>query len=512
MSEAAGSLILRTRVQILRANLNKVKGIRDSIEFVRSDVRTLGTLPEQSGIRKAIAQIRRELLTADAEVKEPKPSRDVVVQALASIDRSADEVQAYLSAAEELVGSIQTRFLPVAQTEVGNTLKDNLADKAEAKIEALDDLIKRIRAAEHGRDDAAARASRQDAWSQYVDRELYGESEKLFREYVDLLGGLALRDGGFDAGICRVADQLIQKCATALPEFAWYSLTIPARREALETTMARIIRLGFPEWTIWTLPLAAHELGHVVAVNRVEPLIQAEGTEGHAPYPTQICFADAFATVAMGPAYACAAILMRLDPFRAVGDEDERLTLKRAQAVQGTLEAMNAAAGRTSPYEGIVVRLREEWRDAVSLANAVCGTKGPEELSQEEAEHVQRVVEFAMSTVGRRGFPASGWETVDDWAKEFAAGNGGAIRPSPVDADVRYVPNAAWVARLEIEDFEQLDRAAIEALDLWARLERLLTEKPEDEWEPMTNTGTQALKTAKAAKPGSESVQSGHRR
>jgi hypothetical protein len=264
-------------------------------------------------------------------------------------------------------------------------------------------------------------------------------------------------------------------------------------------TMARIIRLGFPEWTIWTLPLAAHELGHVVAVGRIAPLLEKESAAGFDKYHIQLCFADAFATFVIGPAYACAAILMRFDPLAAINPEDKRLMLKRAECVLRMLEGMNKAAGQTNPYGGIIQRLRAEWQDAVDQAAANLSEDPLQELegsalTEDEISHVCRVANFMTTTFGKgRGFPYTGWRVSSEWAKKLAADGGASIQPGRLEIDLRYVPNAAWRLRLDMDGFEDLSQSAQAAVDLWNRLSRQLNEEPEG-WGPVV-PATRGTKT-----------------
>ena len=128
-----------------------------------------------------------------------------------------------------------------------------------------------------------------DAWARYVV--VYERSqEEIFHECMDVLSGLAFphkslcsKDIVFreqiDENIFRVAEELIADCGSAV--FVWPSLIIPAPREALVKTVGRLVRLRCCEWTIWTLPLVAHEFGHIVIEeskeisNRIETISQA---------------------------------------------------------------------------------------------------------------------------------------------------------------------------------------------------------------------------------------------
>src|SRR5262249_13047887 len=66
-----------------------------------------------------------------------------------------------------------------------------------------------------------------------------------------------------DAQICQMADELVRNCAQGTNSTR-FLLSIPATADTLGLTLVRLIRLRFSDWTIWTLPFAAHELGHIV--------------------------------------------------------------------------------------------------------------------------------------------------------------------------------------------------------------------------------------------------------
>ena len=101
-------------------------------------------------------------------------------------------------------------------------------------------------------------------------------------------------------------------------------------------TAARLIRIGFPEWTVWMVPLAAGELGfifadryrdldtEVIAAAFADVLTGRAGPDGSEGEPAideeelRAWVADAFATCVTGPAYVWAAMLLRADPTSAV--------------------------------------------------------------------------------------------------------------------------------------------------------------------------------------------------
>lgn len=98
------------------------------------------------------------------------------------------------------------------------------------------------------------------AWRQYV--KIQRRSEHIFRECLELLGGLALRDRITDEHICRFADELIKESARAVGRP--FSFAIPTLAETLSSALRRVASVRFPDWHLWTLPLVAHEYGQVL--------------------------------------------------------------------------------------------------------------------------------------------------------------------------------------------------------------------------------------------------------
>jgi hypothetical protein len=116
----------------------------------------------------------------------------------------------------------------------------------------------------------AGHVSERDGWLRYA--RVQRASREIFRECLDLLGGLALRDRIKEERICYVADEYISELAgdTGRRE----SFAIPGLDSRFSSTLRRVAKLQFPEWTVWTLPLVAHEYGHVV--------VEESGLRGYA--------------------------------------------------------------------------------------------------------------------------------------------------------------------------------------------------------------------------------------
>ena len=77
--------------------------------------------------------------------------------------------------------------------------------------------------------------------------------------------------------------------------------------------------------------------------------------------------ADAFGTYVMGPAYACAAIRLRLNPSTASDDEAQPgLDPERAIIILAVLEKMNKA----NRFGEVIGNLNECWQQSMKVSRA----------------------------------------------------------------------------------------------------------------------------------------------
>ena len=197
-------------------------------------------------------------------------------------------------------------------------------------------------------------------------------------------------------------------------------------------TIGNLLRLRFPEWSIWSLPLIAHEYGHVVVadLNRLEAglgefllnqrdciialvpeyqdLVRIRGLaagalqvtstaappdqdlidcrraylqvleEKLAAHKTRVeqdagdlideLFVDSFGTYVLGPAYACAAVFTRLNPILP-GAPSSHSDHDRAEVIIATLEKINDQDPDANEYGEIISMIREYWTQAVTMSN-----------------------------------------------------------------------------------------------------------------------------------------------
>jgi len=495
-------LILRTQIEVMRRNLTDVQALVESLD--RHDVVRPLDLPSpytqqnldnlSDFVREAREAIRRDDGTALGE-------------ALRAVESEVDELRASLEDAETKATELARRS-PARLTDFQTTLTDELLDKVvEGKLEKLNELERDLSNAQEleARGELAeAQEAVRRVWRDYAT-EVMPQANAVFGEYVEFLEALALRFTGYDRGICRLADELIRETGQ-FPEFNWNSVTLPARQETL--SMAYMIGLGFPEWTIWTLPLGAHALGQgfIRTTQKTIEFVERNATEEAAREDLRILLADAFATYLLGPAYACAAILLRLDPYSAF--ENGGLGARRAQVVLRMLRLLSERDPNRFAHE-TVARLSCEWEQALREAGHDDRLDQPESeggLSGSELASIGALVQHIADRVGSsRAYKGSRWpETVVEWAPKLQDGRVDDIEIDPDDQlkhALRDVLNAAWHCRLEVTgtgtDLTPIDEAAQK---LWRKLER--AEAPSDrQSSSMFSDARRTLARRPAAKP-----------
>jgi hypothetical protein len=201
--------------------------------------------------------------------------------------------------------------------------------------------------------------------------------EPLFEECLALIAGALVRSNGADNGLCQVADALLDDLSRRL-DIPWGRFTILAEKEFFGE-MAQVIRLRFPEVSIWNLPVAAHEFGHFVGPELKKPA--AAGTYTY-PFQDELIgatqqgnqnwfhlhehFADLFATYALGIAFAGTCILLRFNPLNAFTDTEQHpCHAKRLYVIHRALQKMNLKA-----YKGFIDYLEEIWQRNLKAAGS----------------------------------------------------------------------------------------------------------------------------------------------
>jgi len=374
-------LVLQTRLAMLRSSLTKVCDAIDMLEKARHPG---GQAPHEESRVSALAQA---IGTEEAKLRtlvDQIPDANIKFDAIKILNEMSERRSA---AVRSLVAEAPGRRLfALEDTSVGSALGDYARDLCGD----LDDIESKIDQAT-GRPPDEATQLMDVAWQDYG--KALARCHEIFVEYIDLIRGVLLRDAGLDEDLCRIADALITTWPIA--DHVWSSLSIPAEEERPTMSTAQLIRLGFPEWSMWSLPLVAREFGHVFARKRerVRTDIQ-QALARNVATEAELCSwaADVFATTVLGSAYPWAAILLRAEPS-AVGDQ------ARVAVMMHTMELLRAPAEFYQPLAGA-------WQAA---------TGGQFGLSEEQKAFV-KTVKSRISVEFRR------WEEANALADQLERG------------------------------------------------------------------------------------------
>jgi hypothetical protein len=372
------NLVLKIRLESLISNLEQVSRLADSVTSREQETQDLRSLLEDTV--KMIETLNTWVDVAKAfgvGSFDESPTR--FKESLEKVTSIINGLKTQMDAAKKLLDSIKHRLVPL-----GGTLGTNLQDELRVKTKDWLKGLKNTRVKLNQPLPANGQQLLENAWKDAIGE----QNQLIFSDYVDFLSGLALRDKGWDKGICHIADELISSCGNLLHTKMWDALTIPSSQGAL--TLASIIRMGFPEWTFWGLPLAAHELG-LVAVSVDDTLgayIDEQADEDlQVRRQIQVCLADAFATCTMGPAYAWAALLLRFNPRLAYEERydavDDEILIHAFSTVLNS--ALEQSATGTSFDEKIIETLNTSLKSALQAKLSVRRAKA---LSDAQRAHI----------------------------------------------------------------------------------------------------------------------------
>jgi hypothetical protein len=308
------------------------------------------------------------------------------------------------------------------------------------------------------------------------------QCERVFRECLAFIQGAFLRNAGTDNGLCQVADALLVYLSQKA-DISWNRFTMLGEGEFF-VDMAQIIRLRFLDLSVWTLPIAAHEFGHFVG-----PEIKVKGADGKFRHPFEEMlekekqkgqkqfsylhehFADLFATYTIGPAFACACILLRFDPGAAYQDKASHPSdAKRLYLIFKMLEKMREEDKQglmSAAYQPLINRLEEKWKESLAVQ------KGAPTLTEEETFSLDDLLEELFFLLKKRpeDLRYKSWLETEKLAAQLRPSND---LPVKVNDDITLpdVLNAAWLCRVQYwhEDVFVLRRIEERATDLCFRI------------------------------------------
>jgi hypothetical protein len=318
---------------------------------------------------------------------------------------------------------------------------------------------------------------------------LQRHSATSFDECLAFIQGALARKAGLDEEICSLTDYLLDDLAD-YSDVPWGRFTLLAASEFYRDK-AEIIRIRYPEVSLWGMPLAAHEFGHYLGPQLrhsqdgaysypFQALLKAADETREPPLHTrdwnhlQEHFADLFAAYTLGPAYAAAFIVLRMNPGEA-----QNCTLThpsgawRVHGILWTLDKMDELQGTSllRPFRDVTALLREAWHQSLRQAGK------PDKLADVEASRVyQRMAELfdllAGETPQRLRFGRADWQRATQVAERLAGGVAASASQTYGEVSRRDVLNGAWLARLYGTDQSPfaLNSIAVQALDQYRRL------------------------------------------
>lgn len=252
-----------------------------------------------------------------------------------------------------------------------------------------------LRELEYARDKVDKGKPLDECWTRF--RNIRTRCQPILNECLALTQGALARDAGLDGELCRIADFLLDGLSSlGLSDLygRWGRFTILAEGEFFGE-MAAVIRLRYPETSIWNLPVAAHEFGHFVVWRTEEQCDDARFEDYIQEYQNLLprppsgvededtlklyeqkqrmflheYYADIFATYALGPAYAYTCLLLRFDPQTAYEDwRAHPSAQKRAHAILKTLEEMDRDSAGHYSDAGIIEDLPSWWQSSLEAA------------------------------------------------------------------------------------------------------------------------------------------------
>lgn len=312
-----------------------------------------------------------------------------------------------------------------------------------------------------------------EAWKNLA--ELEGRASSVQREALEFLGGLLVTYRKLDRQSAKLINQgekedgpsvtalaglLLQDCGRR-SGVNWDGLIIPGRDPFLAPETG-LIRLHFPDLSLWNLPLMAHEFGHIVAHEMAE-FRRYQITEARAAVsgPAEVAteanpelifshldefFADLFAVYTVGPAFACAAAMLRFNPHEAYWERGAHPT--HQERVQVILQAL----GGMGAYDPIPQRLQSAWDMAVQASGAVPTESLASDRARRRLERAKRwgrelytLIDQSFRLGGR--YPPERWECAKMLAQRLA---------EPPSLSLAELESGAGCGRISLDDLLNL--------------------------------------------------------
>jgi hypothetical protein len=444
------SLVLRIRTETLCESL----------------YRAYETLKNLSGVHERLEGIKQALLKASDEMKEHAKTVEDVLYDLQE-PSALEPVAAWMNA-------LRLRLSIGLKNQL--RLIEDQSFIAKVKASAVIEWQNRLRGL--ALDQLNRISSEAGTWPGLSSIEADAK-EMVFAASVELLGGIALRDARLNAEVCELAEVLL----TMIRSTQAHRWAMLGGQTSILMRLRNVIRLPFPQWSVWHLPFAVHELWQVEEDNFRELKRRLQATQAAALSEPDIDqrMADACSTYVLGPAFAYAAITLSFNP------SDPRFD-RRVDAICAMLTHMTDQEGGDSYKQKVAGMIESEWKLAAAAARQAApatkigpgdqfvrrlrdalmnelGTQGqqdavwaawdravatlhtlPTEPSEatDDFERLCAPLAAALQAAGFLSFPQTAWHKVKkDWKS--------VLEPNSPERDLRHVLNAAWEARIDAE-------------------------------------------------------------
>jgi hypothetical protein len=302
------------------------------------------------------------------------------------------------------------------------------------------------------------------------------ECGTILREYRAFIEGALVRSARLDGGICDLADALLRQLSR-LTTVDWSRFTIVAEDEFF-APMTDIIRVRYPHFTVWNLPVLAHEFGHFVLpqlrdrLRGTDPLgrfrtdtgralaaqLAPAGAAGRAIVERSMAhldeyMADTFALYAAGPSFACTCIVLRFEPLHSHEESAAHPSdAKRAYLQLALLRSLGA------DYAKIAKKLQSIWQSNQAGAGV---SPGPE--SDQWLDDIAPKLWTLFQTLAPKArLEAADWRRAIGLSLQLAEANWSADAATLTPRDIL---NGAWLSRLQRDDAD-LTTIGRRALDL----------------------------------------------
>jgi hypothetical protein len=427
--------LLEMRLLTLAQDIAKVKRVTEDAKRRRKGHRRLADQVGNSDRNS----IRGPLVKAKSLVSEIVEATESELDLADAIEeRHEDWIERLTALRDDLQKALDRLKRVEAELRTASTSMDRIDNDLNRMTSSLDtrcgELDAEVKALQKRLSDGD---DPREVWKAYEDT-LNNGCQDLFADYVDCLGGLTLRDTSLDDNVCAITDALLKEIPAKVKHLA-----VPSRRPTLSTALHGLVKLGFPEWTIWSVPLVCYETGLLHARNTLgRQVIERAGDAlpGRSVQVRQELFAEAYAAYTVGPAYGCAAMLLRFQPNRDDPDQHDPSDVERAAVILGVLRKI---AQYSAGFREVLDRTREYWREAVGHL----GGQAAADTAEDELRPYAAAVADELRAAEAAGFDARQWDVVDRLTAMLRTDLPESTR-APDKLDVRTLLNAAWTVRL----------------------------------------------------------------